>query len=83
MNHAGLAYGVSYGCAQVPGCFHLGLLEYGKRPGKKACCVLLPFRIRHYLYKGCPCTYGEGCVALDADVDDGGDGDGNNADVDD
>ena len=42
-----------------------------------------PFRIRHYLYNGCPCTYGEGCVALDADVDDGGDGDGNDADVDD
>ena len=51
--------------------------------GKKACYVLRPFRIRHYLYNGCPCTYGEGCAALDADVDDGGDDDdGNDADVD-
>ena len=64
-------------------CFHLGQLEYGLGHGKIACYVLRPFRMRHCLYTGCPCIFGKGCAAQDADDDDGGDDDGSDADVDD
>ena len=74
---------MTYGCALVPGCSHSSLLEYESRPGKIACCVLLHYCIRRFLYNGCPYIYDVGCDARDADVDDDGDGDENDADDDD